>query len=140
MIIDSSAIVAYLRNERSAEAIENALSKPVTKLISAGTLLEAYIVIDRQGETLLSLKFESFLGLFGFEVVPVTESQVKIARAAYRDFGKGSGHPAQLNFGDCFAYALAYERGEPLLCVGDDFASTDLELVNLEEIDEAEDD
>ena len=63
------------------------------------------------------------------EIAPVTPSQAKLARQAYRDFGKGSGHPAKLNFGDCFAYALATERGEPLLYKGEDFAHAGLARV-----------
>ena len=63
---------------------------------------------------------------FGIEVVPVTDEQARIARQAYRDYGRGSGHPANLNFGDCFSYALAAERREPLLYVGDDFGHTDI--------------
>ena len=84
------------------------------------------IIADRDGSPLLSREFDRVITQMEVELVPVSVQQVQIARAAYRDFGKGSGHPARLNFGDCFAYALAIERGEPLLYKGGDFSRTDV--------------
>lgn len=94
--------------------------------ISAGTLLEVSIVADANGDPILSGRLDDLVALARIETVPVSAEHVRIARAAYRDFGKGSGHPAGLNFGDCFAYALARAEHEPLLFVGDDFAHTDV--------------
>ncbi len=97
--------------------------------MSAGNYLEAGIVADRSRDAVLSAGLDILLQKLEIEIVPVTPSQVQLARQAYRDFGKGSGHKAQLNYGDCFAYALAMERGEPLLFKGDDFAHTGVERV-----------
>jgi ribonuclease VapC len=94
--------------------------------MSAASHLEAAIVIDSARDPVASRRFEQFIAEAGIVVVHVTLSQASIARDAYRDFGKGSGHKASLNFGDCFAYALAKETGEPLLFKGDDFSSTDV--------------
>ncbi len=94
--------------------------------VSAANYLEAGIVIDRERNPALSAKLDAVIAELGIEIAPVTSEQARIARQAYRDFGKGSGHPARLNFGDCFAYALAMERGEALLSKGDDFAHAGL--------------
>ena len=83
-------------------------------------------VIDGSGDPIASRRFDDLLNEAGIAIEPVTEAQAKVARAAYRDFGRGSGHPARLNFGDCFAYALAQTTGEPLLFKGDDFVHTDV--------------
>ncbi len=97
--------------------------------MSAANYLEAGIVIDGGRDAVASSRLDIILERLSVEIVPVTQSQAKIARQAYRDFGKASGHPAKLNFGDCFAYALATERGEPLLYKGDDFAHAGLARV-----------
>lgn len=94
--------------------------------MSAGTYLETAIVVDRLSDPLLSRQFDEMIARTGTEIVPVTVQQAELARRAYRDFGKGSGHPARLNFGDCFSYALAADTREPLLFKGDDFVHTDL--------------
>ncbi len=91
-------------------------------VISAANYLEAAIVIDGERNSRASANFDALFARYAVEIVPVTPSQARLARQAYRDFGKGSGHPAKLNFGDCFAYALALESGEPLLYKGNDFA------------------
>jgi len=83
-------------------------------------------VLDRHRRGLVSEALDDYLEGAALSVAPVTARQARIARAAYRDFGRGSGHPAKLNFGDCFAYALAIERDEPLLFKGDDFTHTDV--------------
>ena len=122
MIVDSSAVVAMLRGEPEGAQFGAQISSDSDPVISAGNYLEASIVIDRDRDATQSTNLDALLKELKIEIVPVTASQARIARQAYRDFGKGSGHPARLNFGDCFAYALATERGEPLLYKGDDFA------------------
>lgn len=129
MIVDSSAIVAMLRREPEAEAMTVALVDAPKALVSAANYLEAAIVIDGERNPRASANFDALFARYGVEIAPVTPSQARIARQAYRDFGKGSGHPAKLNFGDCFAYALATETGEPLLYKGDDFAHAGLARV-----------
>ena len=101
------------------------LAADPVRLMSAANWLEAAIIIDdRLGEDGAG-GLKLFLVEAAVEIVPVTASQAELARAAYRRFGRGN-HPAKLNFGDCFAYALAKERGEPLLFKGDDFVRTDI--------------
>ena len=129
MIIDSSAIVAVLRGEPEAEPFLASIRSRSDLVMSAGNYLETGIVIDRDRDAVLSAGLDPLLDQLGIEIEPVTEAQARLARQAYRDFGKGSGHPAKLNFGDCFAYALATERGEPLLFKGDDFAHAGLARV-----------
>ena len=126
MIIDSSALVAILAKERGYEPYRRALERNTDLRLSAGTYLEIGIVVDRHPNKLLGRAFDQLLLAAEISIETVTENQARIARAAYRDFGRGSGHPARLNFGDCFAYALAIERGEPLLFQGDDFSHTDV--------------
>jgi ribonuclease VapC len=124
MIVDTSALVAIIVGEpERAIFLEAILNDPSTKA-SAGTLLELGIVIDRLADPLATRRVDDLMSTLGIEVVPVTAQQVSLGRAAYRDFGRGSGHRARLNFGDCFAYALARETGEPLLFKGDDFTQT----------------
>ena len=126
MIVDSSAVVAILREEPEAEALVRAIASADVIRMSAGTLLEAALVVDSRGNPIASRRLDEFLRESLTVIEPVTEAQVHIARDAYRDFGKGSGHPASLNFGDLFAYALARVTGEPLLYKGDDFSQTDV--------------
>ena len=126
MIVDTSALVAVLRGEPEAGRYLAVLARAQTPRISAGTYLEAAIVVDLNHDPVLSARFDDFLSTAGIAIEPVTQRHAEIARRAYRDFGKGSAHPAQLNFGDCFAYALARTSGEPLLYKGEDFALTDL--------------
>ena len=94
--------------------------------ISAATYVEIGAVIDGGRDPVASRLVDELLATAGIVIEPVTEAQARIAREAYRDFGKGSGHAAGLNFGDCFAYALAKATGEPLLFKGDDFSQTDV--------------
>ncbi len=129
MIVDTSALIAILRGEPDAAYfVEAIVAEEGRTLLSAGSYLETAIVVDGGRGPVASRRLDEFLGESGIKIVEVTVSQARIARAAYRDFGKGSGHPAQLNFGDCFAYALATERGERLLAKGNDFARTDLRM------------
>ena len=122
MIIDSSAIVAVLRGEPEAEPFLASIRSRSGLVMSAGNYLETGIVLDGDRDAVLSAGLDPLLDQLGIAIEPVTAEQARIARQAYRDFGKGSGHPAKLNFGDCFAYARATERGEPLLYKGEDFA------------------
>jgi len=126
MIVDSSAVVGILNSEPDAEALEDALIAARKRRMSAGTLLELYVVVDGKRDPVRSARLDELLQRSDVAIVDVTAEHARLARAAYRDFGKGSGHPARLNFGDCFAYALAKVTGEPLLFKGDDFGHTDL--------------
>ena len=126
MIIDSSAILAILRDEPEASACAQAMAAAPIVRLSAANFLEAAIVMDGGRDPVASRRLDEFVRATHLVIEPVTAEQARIARAAYRDFGKGSGHPAQLNFGDCFAYALATTATEPLLFKGNDFSQTDL--------------
>ena len=126
MIVDASALIALLRGEEDAPRFARALaSRAEAKRLSAANFLEAAIVIDGSRDPIASRRLDELIAKAGIEIEPVTAEQAEIARAAYRDFGKG-GRPAGLNFGDCFAYALAKATGEPLLFEGADFARTDV--------------
>ena len=126
MIVDSSALIAITRGEpESAICFRALVASPLTR-ISAANLLEAVIVVDRWRDPEASREFDALIAGFALVIEPVTANQVRIAREAYGRFGKGAGHPAKLNFGDCFAYALAKELDEPLLFVGNDFVHTDV--------------
>ena len=126
MIVDSSAIVAILRGEPEKEQFNEAIAKAESRRISAVNYVEAAAVIDASRSPISSRKFDELFREARITIEPVTALQARIAREAYRDFGKGSGHAARLNFGDCFAYALAKVAGEPLLYKGGDFGRTDL--------------
>lgn len=126
MIVDASAVLAILKKETNALVIAKALEASALSRISAANWLEASIVVDSRRDPVASRRFDEFVEQAKLVIEPVTESQAIIARAAYRDFGKGSGHPAQLNYGDCFAYALAKTLGESLLFTGSDFTHTDI--------------
>ena len=126
MIIDTSALLAILRDEPEAQACARAIDGTANRRMSSANFLEAAIVIDASRDPIASRRLDDLLKVAEIAIEPVTEEQVRIGREAYRDFGKGSGHPAQLNFGDCFAYALAKAAAEPLLFKGDDFALTDV--------------
>lgn len=128
MVIDTSALIAYLNGEPSADDIEAAFDAAPRRLISAVTLFEAGIVAERQRGEPGGQQLDLLLHRLHAEVVPVTREQAELARGAYRRYGKGV-HPAGLNFGDCFPYALAISLGEPLLFIGDDFGKTDVKSV-----------
>jgi ribonuclease VapC len=127
VIVDSSALIAILRNERGAPDHARAIEQAQLRRISAASYLEVAIVIDGSRDPVASRRVDDLIATAGIAIEPVTERQARIAREAYRDFGRGSGHPARLNFGDCLAYALAKETGEPLLFKGNDFRHTDVE-------------
>jgi ribonuclease VapC len=126
MILDASAVIAILRDEPEAPRFAQAIQDAERRRISAVNYVEAAAVIDGSRDPVASRQFDDLLRDAGVAIEPVTQLQAKIARDAYRDFGKGSGHAARLNFGDCFAYALAKDKGEPLLFKGDDFPNTDI--------------
>lgn len=126
MIVDSSAIVAILKQESDWEIFAEKLDEAGDISISAGTYFETSIVIGRINNPIMNRQIDELMEEFSIEIEPFTAEQARIARQAYRDFGKGSGHPANLNFGDCFAYALARVKRQPLLYKGDDFIHTDI--------------
>ncbi len=126
MIVDTSAILAILFGEPDAERYEKALAGDVPRRMSVATLLEAAIVVESRGGEAAGHELDTFLARAEVELVPVTLDHVEGARRAWRRFGKGN-HPAGLNFGDCFVYALADANREPLLFKGDDFARTDVD-------------
>jgi ribonuclease VapC len=125
VILDSSAIVAVLRSEPDAPLFAKAITTADCRT-SAVNYVESAVVIESGGDAIASRRFDDFFRVARIAVEPVTPRQAEIARQAYRDFGKGR-HKAGLNFGDCFAYALAKELDEPLLFKGDDFRRTDIE-------------
>jgi len=126
MIVDSSALLAILRDEPESHTCASAIESAASRHISAANFLESAIVIDGSRDPVASRRFDDLLREADIHIEPVTEEQANIARQAYRDYGKGSGHPAQLNFGDCFAYALAKSLRQPLLFKGADFTHTDV--------------
>ena len=131
MIVDSSAIVAILGSEADADSLEAALVGAPIRRVSSVNYVEAAVVIDSRRDPILSRGLDEFLRQTQTVIETVTPEQARIAREAYRDFGKGR-HRAGLNLGDCFAYALAKVAGEPLLCKGDDFKKTDIEVAEVQ--------
>ena len=125
MVIDTSALVAILLNEPMSERLVVAIGQAPQRLISAGTVVEASLVLLGRFGVAGEAHLDALLRAIGAEVVAVDTDQVALARDAARTFGRGR-HAAGLNLGDCFGYALAVSRGEPLLFVGEDFARTDV--------------
>lgn len=126
MIVDSSAVVAVLRSEQDAAEFAKAIESAPSRHISVVNYVEAAVAIDSAKDAIASRRFDDFFRVSRISLEPVTRAQAEIARQAYRDFGKGR-HKAGLNFGDCFAYALARDLAEPLLFKGKDFRHTDIE-------------
>ncbi|MGD0789624.1 MAG: type II toxin-antitoxin system VapC family toxin [Terracidiphilus sp.] len=126
MIIDSSAIIAILQDEPEELTFSVIKGSAASAHISAASYLECSIVIDENHDPVRSAGLDDLIEEAEIVIEPVTAAQAKIARQAYRDYGRGSGHPANLNFGDCFTYALARDKREPLLYKGDDSVHTDL--------------
>ena len=126
-VVDTSVAMAILRGEPEAGALLDVLASADQRLMSAGSYLEAGIVMahgpDPEGIELL----RKLVDLAEIEIVAMTKEEADVGMEAHRLFGRGSGHPAKLNFGDCFAYALAKTRKLPLLFKGDDFVHTDVE-------------
>ena len=126
MIVDSSAVIAVLLRETDFARFSRAILDAPRRRMSVASFLEAAIVLESRRGTRAGHELDDYLDETGVELVPVTPEQAYAARRAWRQFGKGN-HPAGLNFGDCFAYALAESTGEPLLFKGGDFTLTDIE-------------
>jgi len=126
VIVDTSALVAVLRAENDADRYIAALVDAGSARMSSPSYVEAGAVVDANRDPVLSRRLDQLLAEAAISVEPFTVVQAQVARQAYRDFGKGSGHPAALSLGDCFSYALAMVSGEPLLYKGVDFAHTDV--------------
>ena len=127
VIVDASAFLAILLDEPERQVMEDfLLFSPEKPMISPVNFLEAAVRVDRLGSPEKSLKFDNLMHELAIEIAPIDREQALRAREAYQRFGKGN-HPAKLNLGDCFAYALAKARGEPLLFKGGDFRQTDVE-------------
>lgn len=125
MVIDTSALVAIAFNEPEAKGFRERIADDPVRLISAATVLEATMVIETRLGEAGGGELDLWLHKANVEIVALTADHADQARRAWRRFGKGR-HPAGLNFGDCFAYALAKATGEPLLYKGNDFAQTDI--------------
>jgi ribonuclease VapC len=128
VVIDSSALVAILLDEPDSDSLRFAIADDETRLISAATLLEASLVIERYKSEAGGRDLDLLVSKLAMEVMPVDADQVSEARRAWRRFGRGR-HPAGLNYGDLFSYALSRTTGEPLLFKGEDFARTDVARV-----------
>lgn len=125
MIVDTSILVAMVKGESDAHLYVDALMRAGSPRLSAANYFEFAMVVDKLGSPAFSRRVDEIVWEFGLVIVSVSRDQAQIARQAYQRFGKGR-HPAALNFGDCFAYALAKETGEPLLYEGKDFKLTDV--------------
>jgi len=130
MVIDTSAIVAILLREPEVEAFAALIEAAPSRLLSAASLLEATMVIEARKGAEGGRDLDLLIYRGEIEIVAVDREQAEVARVAWRRFGKGR-HPAALNYGDCFAYALAKVSGAPLLFKGGDFSLTDIETVSL---------
>ena len=128
MVIDSSALLAIFLNEPERQVFLNLIEADHTRLMSAANVLECGIVLESKLGEAAGREFDLFLVRAGAQIVPVDEEQAAIGRIAWRKYGKEH-HAAALNFGDCFAYALAKYSGEPLLAKGTDFSRTDIEVL-----------
>lgn len=128
MVLDTSAVLALLLGEEGAAAIAAAIEADPRRLISAATALECALVIEARKGPPGGRELDLFLHATGAEVVPFTAEQLALARDAWRRFGQGR-HPAALNFGDCFSFALSKLSGEPLLFRGDGFSRTEVASV-----------
>ncbi|MSP92360.1 MAG: type II toxin-antitoxin system VapC family toxin [Myxococcales bacterium] len=128
MIVDTSAVFAVLLREPEAAVFRHALQMAPIRWMSAGTLVETSIVAARLDGVRGVTELDRFLAEACLEIIPVTADHARIARDGFLRYGKGR-HAAALNYGDCFSYALAKATGQPLLCKGDDFQRTDIELV-----------
>jgi ribonuclease VapC len=126
VIVDSSALLAVIRREPLSSDCFNALVVSQINRMSAANFLEVCLVIDGSRDPVVSREFDEIMEEFAVAIEPVTVQQANIARRAHQRYGRGSGYPARLNFGDCFAYALAKAFDEPLLFIGRDFVHTDV--------------
>jgi ribonuclease VapC len=129
MVVDSSALIALLLGEPETPGYVSALAAASSRLLSAPSYVEiAIVMMARSGPEVLE-KFDRLLEHLVVEIVPFTREQAGLAVTAYRQYGRGSGHAAKLNFGDCFTYALAKLRDQPVLFKGNDFVHTDIKIV-----------
>ena len=128
MIVDASAILAIMLEEEDGDIFEDVLLKSVKTglLMSPVNYLETAVRLDSLKDSRKGAELDNLIDGFGIDLEPVAPEQAYLAREAYQRFGRGN-HPSRLNLGDCFAYALAKARGEPLLFKGDDFRKTDVE-------------
>jgi ribonuclease VapC len=129
MVIDTSVLVALLRGEAGAERLHAAILADGTRLVSAATVIETALVLLGERGPGCDHELDALLLELDVDVMPVSIEQLARARAAARTFGRGR-HPARLNYGDLFGYALAMEQGESLLFVGDDFSRTDVDVAH----------
>lgn len=127
MVIDTSALIAILQGEPTAARLLAAVEADHRRLVSAATVVEASLVVLGRFGDAADPQLDRLLRTLGVDIVPVGEEQAVLAREAGLRFGRGR-HPAALNFGDCFSYALSVARGEPLLFVGSDFSQTDVDV------------
>lgn len=125
--VDSSAFIAIIKNEPERGSFMDILKRADRVLASPATIVEARIVAHRRGGNDLVCELEALFAAASVEIVPIDDADLDVAHTAFVTYGKGNGHPAQLNFGDLFSYALAKARGVPLLYKGDDFVHTDIE-------------
>jgi ribonuclease VapC len=130
MVIDTSAVLAIFLAETERQRFLQIIVQAETRRISAANVLETGIVLEARSGEAAGREFDLFVVRAGLEVGPVDSEQIEIARTAWRKYGKGR-HRASLNFGDCFAYALAKFSGEPLLAKGGDFALTDVQVCSM---------
>ena len=128
MIVDTSALAAIMLGEPEGDTLARIIAADPHTKMSAATAVEVYAVLDRRGQPAQTRRVDALIAELGITIIPVDEQQVALARIAYRDFGKGSGHKASLNLGDVFSYALAATTGEPLVYTGNDFPHTDINL------------
>ena len=128
MIVDSSAVLAIFLDEPEKDEFTDSILRAESPMISAANYVEICLRVDPALNPIARQAFDEFFDTLGLEVMPVTTSQAQIARKAGQFYGRGSGHQAKLNYGDCFAYALAKEMDQPLLFKGNDFIHTDLKL------------
>jgi ribonuclease VapC len=127
VIVDTSAVIAILKEEDDAAVYAQAVANADSRRLSAASYLECGIVLDSARDPIVSRGLDELIAEAKIVIEPVTERQARLARQAYADFGKGSGHPAGLNFGDCLSYALALDLREPLLWKGNDFGHTGIQ-------------
>lgn len=133
MIVDASAVVAILLGEPERDRFVALIAVRGAEM-SAASYVEIGLVIDRRRNPTLTRQLDVLLEQLRVSIADVTAAQAKVARRAHQDFGRGSGHPARLNYGACFSYALAVDRDEPLLFKGNDFGHTDVQVADREDV------
>lgn len=126
MVIDTSAVLAILQNEPERRSFNEAIEAAETRSLSTASFVETSMIVESRYGTDGVRDLDLFIAKAQITLVPVDDEQAHLARQAFRQYGKGR-HPAGLNFGDCFSYALARSLGEPLLFKGNDFGQTDIE-------------